>query len=960
MAMVMPTNVELDGSDLQKLKGVESSEFNPAIPSLKEFSFQIVISLIYSVKLRRKFVKGIIKIKCSPEKSDIEEGEFVNSGEAVEIKAIAESPPGFENRGMEIIANEQCVIGKLYIANKGSWIISTVYGSRDVYSRRSLWDCLRSHSSLELPYVIGGDFNCILSQDDNRGGKKFKFSLAPQEMNSFMNSFDLHDVGMGGPKYTWCNNKSGGARIWERLDRCLLNSKALEVLPHAVNRRVARHPKISSLKTCGSLILLHFTLSRKLGANNSERILWRSKHKSLKELKETLTKEVDDLKIEEANGIGMSEQSVLLLKSKVHELNSTLARLNVWWRQRVKLKWIKESDINSQFFHAFANGRKNGNFIKHIKDDMGNLERDCIVTGWPNILNAITSESVKLLDAEFTMEEVEKVISNLGRNISIGNDGISYSFITGYWKIIAHDIREAIFQFISMGKMNNKWKETLIVLIPKVQNLIEAKSGFRQGCPLSPYLFILCSQPISNNLHYNGNNLGIKVAALAPKISHLLYADDVLLFFEANIEQVKVLKRIIVDYCSWIGLSVNVKKTAIMFGKSVNIAKKKSLSKILNYKVVQEMKYLGINLYLRRLISSDFLFLLEMALAKISSWGNKFFSLPGRIVLVKSVLLAIPIFYVSHSLTPINILKKLEKICREFIWKKADNDDRMHYISWEVLCKPFAEGRAGLLSPVAMMGPLRSKYAWEFLKESNSLLYRTLRAKYGNVICSGTKKQNCSVTWKILLNGLKSLHPILRWKVATGVSIDPLEDIWIQNKRLSNWPMFVNVTVDEFPILDFFIQNREWKLEELNKYFGPELTKSRNNVTHGDNELGMGFMAAKAIEVAVTLSKCGILSDHWGANQLYSNKAGIASVFRDNKGRFLFAFGIKCVHWDIGLLELLAIRALNLFHNKWTFEAKGIIIEGDNQNVINYLQRSLNKASHKNYEIEDLSVLEDF
>ncbi|PKU78573.1 Putative methylesterase 14, chloroplastic [Dendrobium catenatum] len=56
----------------------------------------------------------------------------------------------------------------------------------------------------------------------------------------------------------------------------------------------------------------------------------------------------------------------------------------------------------------------------------------------------------------------------------------------------------------------------------------------------------------------------------------------------------------------------------------------------------------------------------------------------------------------------------------------------------------------------------------------------------------------------------------------------------------------------------------------------------------------------------------------------------------------------------------MAIRALKLFHNMWNFEAKGIIIEGDNQNVINYLQRSLNKASHKNEEIEDLSFLEDF
>ncbi|KAI0492361.1 hypothetical protein KFK09_026632 [Dendrobium nobile] len=56
----------------------------------------------------------------------------------------------------------------------------------------------------------------------------------------------------------------------------------------------------------------------------------------------------------------------------------------------------------------------------------------------------------------------------------------------------------------------------------------------------------------------------------------------------------------------------------------------------------------------------------------------------------------------------------------------------------------------------------------------------------------------------------------------------------------------------------------------------------------------------------------------------------------------------------------MAIRALKMFHKFWKFEAKGIIIEGDNQNVINYLQRLLNKGHHNNEELEDLSFLEDF
>ncbi|KAI0530913.1 hypothetical protein KFK09_000461 [Dendrobium nobile] len=602
-ALVMPVKGDLDESDLQILKEAGSTKCNSVLPSLSVFLFQIVINLIYSMKLTRKFLRRTIQhyillksrilkrvnwltveiwftmgklrlIRIMQkiiqalilEEQILMESSFVfwncmgeNKREApLYLKEVISDwkaiyvgivetkidtlekwdfnkhmgkdwefflyPSNGSSGGIVVMwrtdlasfslitANEQCVIGKLCIANKGSWIIFTVYGSRDVYSRRNLWDCLGSHSSLEVP--------C-----------------------------DLHDVGVIGPKFTWCNNKSGGARIWKRLDRCLRNSKALEALPQDVNRHVAR---VAS-NYCPVVLQLNFQ-------NFHHPKIMRSKHNSLMELKEKLKKEVDDLQNEETNGSGLSEESVMLLKSKVHELNTTLARLNVWWRQRVKGKWIKESDINSQFLHSFPNGRKNGNLIKEIKDGSGNLvndqgaieqaflsffsqkwkERESKVTWWPNRINGLSNESVELLDAEFIMEEIEKVISNLGSNISPGIDGISYSFIKGYWKIIAQDIRGAIFQFISTGKMNEKWKETLIVLIPKVQNPVDP-SQFRP-ISLSLSIYKIIAKLLLNRLNLVINDL---------------ISENQAAFLKANTEQVKVVKKSIVDYCSWTGLSVN-------------------------------------------------------------------------------------------------------------------------------------------------------------------------------------------------------------------------------------------------------------------------------------------------------------------------------------------------------------------------------------------------------------------
>ncbi|KAI0496458.1 hypothetical protein KFK09_022775 [Dendrobium nobile] len=75
--------------------------------------------------------------------------------------------------------------------------------------------------------IIGGDFNCLLNNNEKKGGKNFVFSQGPQEMKVFMTNNDYHDIGFSGPNYTWCNNKEGLARIWERLDRIWLNSKSI-------------------------------------------------------------------------------------------------------------------------------------------------------------------------------------------------------------------------------------------------------------------------------------------------------------------------------------------------------------------------------------------------------------------------------------------------------------------------------------------------------------------------------------------------------------------------------------------------------------------------------------------------------------------------------------------------------------------------------------------------------------
>ncbi|KAI0519665.1 hypothetical protein KFK09_007119 [Dendrobium nobile] len=303
-------------------------------------------------------------------------------------------------------SSNQFVIGEIDIKNNGRWRIATIYGSLNGYERRILWEKLKLYTSNDIAMVIGGDFNCILNKEDKKGGRRFVYSMGAKEMEYFHIFTDLHEVRSIGPKFTWSNNNSGGNKILERLDRCYLNSTALSSHQHMVVKNLAR------IASDHGPIILKFqnfkdnpykvfkcedvrvsnpasfavikkswrkksegdfgqVLNRKLRRAVKALFYWsKDKHKTLMEDKESLNKEILELQDKDCF-VGLSEDECLLLKSKVSDLNSKLARLDTWWRQHAKVKWDLEGDTNSKFFHAFASARKNANFINKIKDENG-------------------------------------------------------------------------------------------------------------------------------------------------------------------------------------------------------------------------------------------------------------------------------------------------------------------------------------------------------------------------------------------------------------------------------------------------------------------------------------------------------------------------------------------------------------------------------------------------------------
>ena len=84
--------------------------------------------------------------------------------------------------------------------------------------------------------------------------------------------------------------------------------------------------------------------------------------------------------------------------------------------------------------------------------------------------------------------------------------------------------------------------------------------GLRQEDPISPYLFVIAAEGLSCLLKSQVGVQGIAVAPTAPLVNHLLFADDSLLFFEANEASVTCVKGLIRVYCEASGQRINVDK----------------------------------------------------------------------------------------------------------------------------------------------------------------------------------------------------------------------------------------------------------------------------------------------------------------------------------------------------------------------------------------------------------------
>ncbi|XP_075665500.1 uncharacterized protein LOC142635183 [Castanea sativa] len=254
------------------------------------------------------------------------------------------------------------------------------------------------------------------------------------------------------------------------------------------------------------------------------------------------------------------------LRKKTNEL---LDGEETWWSQRSHVQWLSEGDRNTKYFHNRASKHRRKNTItglwneneqwcedrSSIADAAVSYFEDVYTLTSPSQIEEVahlipakvTADMNESLIKDFTVEEVQTTLSQMHPTKAPGPDSMSAIFYQKYWKIVGADVTNVVLNVLNSDMSLadiNKTNIALCVTTVSYSVLINGEAsasivpskGLRQGDPLSSYLFLLCTEAFSafiadaNNSHELSE---ISICRGCPKVTHLFFADDSLLFCKA-------------------------------------------------------------------------------------------------------------------------------------------------------------------------------------------------------------------------------------------------------------------------------------------------------------------------------------------------------------------------------------------------------------------------------------------
>ncbi|XP_057418950.1 uncharacterized protein LOC130713176 [Lotus japonicus] len=323
-----------------------------------------------------------------------------------------------------------------------------------------------------------------------------------------------------------------------------------------------------------------------------------------------------------------------------------------------------------------------------------------------------------------------------------------------------------------------------------------ATRGLRQGDPLSPYLFVLCMERLAHMIHHEveeNNWKPVTISRGGPGISHLFFADDVLLFAKAEIDQIRVVHQVLERFCGASGLKINLAKSKAMASWCVDMSLRNRIVALTSIPFTENFdKYLGFPIYKGRARREDFQFVVDRVTSRLATWKVNLLNKPARVTLAKSVLTAIPVYVMQLNWLPQAVCDNLDAVVRRFVWGTATGNG-VSMLAWKKVLQPRRNGGLGIrsarMSNVALLG----KQLWNLVQRADKFWVKTIEARYAvgpKVLTTGVR--DGSVFWKAMVRTGHLLRDGFSLRIGNGRFSFWFED-WSPFGRLCDRVPFVDV-----------------------------------------------------------------------------------------------------------------------------------------------------------------------
>ena len=273
----------------------------------------------------------------------------------------------------------------------------------------------------------------------------------------------------------------------------------------------------------------------------------------------------------------------------------------------------------------------------------------------------------------------------------------------------------------------------LVLVNGTPSGFFQSTRGLRQGDPLSLLLFVIRMEALScliNKAVSGGFLSGCRVRGRGGngvQVTHLLFADDTMVFCEASLEQMVFLSWILMWFEAISGLKINLDKSEIFpVGRVENV---EDLTFELGWALPSSYLRLPLGVAHKLMVVWDGVE--ERFRKRLAMWKRQFISKGGRITLIRSTLSSMPIYLMSLVRLPRVVRLRLEKIQRDFIWGGGGLEKKPYLVKWEVVCFDKRKGRLGVRSLFNLNRALLGNWSWRFAEEKGTLWKQVISRKYG-------------------------------------------------------------------------------------------------------------------------------------------------------------------------------------------------------------------------------------